>query len=40
MIRKALDLGYAVRCASLDGKTKGLYMQGKRSVREVRRRPA
>ncbi len=38
MIRKVLDLGYAVRCASLDGKTKGLYKLGERSVREVRRR--
>lgn len=38
MIRKVLDLGYAVRCESLDGATKGLYMSGQRSVREVRRK--
>jgi len=37
MIRKVLELGYAVRCSSLDGNTKGLYVQGERSVREVRR---
>lgn len=40
MIRKVLDLGYAVRCASLDGKTKGLYKPGQRSVREVRQKEA
>lgn len=40
MIRKVFDHGYSVRCASLDGRTRGLYMQGKRSVREVRRRSA
>lgn len=38
MIRKVLNHGYAVRCASLDGETKGLYKPGKRSVREVRRK--
>ena len=36
MVRKVLKMGFAVRCSSLDGKTKGLYMQGKRSVREIR----
>ena len=38
MIRKVIDLGYAVRCSSLDGNTKGLYKPGHRSVREVRRK--
>lgn len=38
MIRKVLDDGYAVRCSSLDGKTKDLYKHGRRSVREVRQR--
>jgi len=37
MIRKVLEEGYAVRCKSLDGNTNGLYKQGHRSVREVRR---
>lgn len=37
MIRKVLDQGYAVRCSSRDGSTKGLYKQGHRSVREVKR---
>ena len=37
MIRKVLDHGYAVRCSSQDGSTKGLYKQGHRSVREVKR---
>lgn len=37
MIRKVLDLGYAVRCAAPDGKTKGLYKPGQRAVREVRK---
>lgn len=37
MIHKVLNLGYAVRCSSLDGNTKGLYKPGQRSVREVRR---
>lgn len=40
MIHKVLDLGYAVRCSSLDGKTKGLYKPGQRSVREVRQKEA
>lgn len=37
MIQKVLVEGYAVRCKSLDGNTHGLYKQGERSVREVRR---
>lgn len=37
MIHKVVELGYAVRCSSLDGKTYGLYMLGKRSVHEMRR---
>lgn len=37
MISKVLDRGYAVRCSSHDGNTRGLYKQGHRSVREVRR---
>lgn len=36
MIDKILNLGYAVRCCSLDGKTVGLYKAKGRSVREVR----
>ena len=38
MIRKVMDLGYAVRCSSLDGSTNGLYKPGQKSVREVRRK--
>ncbi len=38
MIHKVFDFGYAVRCASLDGETTGLYKSGKRSVQEVRRK--
>ena len=37
MVRKVLDEGYAVRCSSKDGSIKGLYKQGRRSVREVKR---
>lgn len=37
MIHKVLNLGFAVRCSSLDGNTKGLYKSDQRSVREVRR---
>jgi len=40
MTHKVLDFGYAVRCASLDGKTKGLYKPGQRSVRQVRQNKA
>lgn len=38
MIRKVTGLGYAVRCSSLDGVTKGLYKKDQRSVREMRRK--
>lgn len=38
MIHKVLDLGFAVRCSSLDGKTKGLYKSNQRAVRDVRRK--
>ncbi len=37
MVRKVLSLGYAVRCSSKDGATKGLYKHGHRAVREIRR---
>jgi hypothetical protein len=37
MIYKVLTLGYAVRCASLDRQTRGLYKAKERSVRLVRR---
>lgn len=37
MVRKVLEEGFAIRCKSLDGNTNGLYKQGQRSVREVRR---
>jgi len=37
MIRKVLSENYAVRCSSKDGSIRGLYKQGQRSVREVRR---
>lgn len=36
MIKKVLNLGFAVRCGSLDGSVRGLYKIGQRSVREVR----
>ncbi|ACL72865.1 hypothetical protein [Thioalkalivibrio sulfidiphilus] len=35
MLRKVLDLGFAVRCASLDGSTRGLYRIAGRAVHEV-----
>jgi len=35
MIRKVRDLGYAVRCASLDGSKRGLYRVAGRAVREM-----
>jgi hypothetical protein len=38
MIHKVLSLGYAVRCSSIDGSTKGLYKPNERSVCEVRRK--
>ena len=38
MIHKALNGNDAVRCSSTDGSTKGLYKQGHRSVREIKRR--
>ena len=37
MVQKVFKEGFAVRCKSLDGSTNGLYKQGHRSVREVRR---
>lgn len=37
MVRKVLSDGYAVRCSSKDGATKGLYKYGHRAVREIRR---
>lgn len=37
MMRKVLEEGYAVRCRSLDGRTKGLYKYGHRSVGEIRK---
>lgn len=35
MLRKILDQGFAVRCTSLDGSTKGLYRISGRAVHEV-----
>ncbi len=37
MVCKVLSDGYAVRCSSKDGATKGLYKHGHRAVREIRR---
>lgn len=36
MVQKVLDLGFAVRCVSRDGETKGLYKKDQRAVREIR----
>jgi hypothetical protein len=40
MIHKVFNLGYAVRCSSVDGSTSGLYKPGGHSVREVHRHVA
>lgn len=37
MVHKALNLGYAVRCSSKDGATRGQYKHSHRAVREIRR---
>jgi len=37
MIEKVLCRRYAVRCTSLDGSVKGLYIEGGNSVRELKK---